>query len=108
MAGIACQSRILPRQGIAVSDLSRLQLFQRGQELPLLVRGDSTIEFYGLRNYGDSTYYDFYTDTSSYWLTLGNRDGQRYIHSLQSWPGEWNRLALFPGDYSRGEEHGLL
>jgi hypothetical protein len=69
----------LAAAGTSVSDLSPLQLFRNGQEIPLRVRGDSTIEFYGRRNYGDSTYYDFYTDTSTYWLTLGGREGQRYV-----------------------------
>jgi hypothetical protein len=65
--------------GAPAADLSTLQMFRRGKEMPLLVRGDSAIEFYGRRNYGDSTYYDFYTDTSAYWLTSGNRDGKRYL-----------------------------
>lgn len=67
--------------GIMASDLSRLQLYYHGKEIPVLVRDDSTVEFYGRRNNGDSTYYNSYTDTSAYWFTVGDRDGVRYVAS---------------------------
>jgi hypothetical protein len=65
--------------GVAVTDPSRLQMFYKGKEIPILVREDSSICFYGRRNYGDTTYDDFYTDTSSFWLTSGNQEGLRYV-----------------------------
>ncbi len=46
------------------------RLFLRGQSVPFLWRPDTSIEFYGLRRQGDSTAYDFYSDTSMYWLTF--------------------------------------
>ncbi|RPH34930.1 hypothetical protein EHM92_07155, partial [bacterium] len=71
----------LSTAGATTADLSTLQLFHRGKEIPVLVLGDSTIGFYGLRNHGDSTYDDFYTDTSAFWLTAGSREGLRYVPS---------------------------
>ncbi len=72
-------SQDLSTVGALPGDLSTLQMFHRGTEIPLRVRVDSSIEFYGRRNYGDSTYHDFYSDTSAFWLTFGNREGLRYL-----------------------------
>ncbi len=82
----------LSTEGASIADLSTLQMFNRGKEIPILVREDSSIEFYGRRNYGDSTYYDFYTDTSAFWLTIGNREGLRY--GLSSWGPAGNPTAV--------------
>lgn len=61
-------------------DWSSLELTARGKQLPFIVRlaPDSTIEFFAFRNYGDSTFFDFYTDTSTVWLTWGGTPGVRY------------------------------
>jgi hypothetical protein len=59
-------------------DTSTMRLFGRGVQVPIVVRPDTSIEFYGVRNYGDSTYFDFYTDTSTYFLTWGGVQGSRY------------------------------
>jgi len=53
-------------------------LWYHGRPVPLVVRPDSSVEFRGLRNRGDSTYIDYYTDTSSYWLTWDGAPGARY------------------------------
>jgi hypothetical protein len=68
----------LPGGGWTAGDTASLALFVRGKEIPISVRGDSAIEFYGERNRGDSTLFDFYTDTSAYWLTWGGPPGRRY------------------------------
>ncbi|HXX63863.1 MAG TPA: C25 family cysteine peptidase, partial [Bacteroidota bacterium] len=65
-------------------DTSTVALWYRGRRVPLMVRPDSTLEFYALRNHGDSTFYDWYTDTSSYWLTWGSTPGSRYSPSAAS------------------------
>ncbi len=52
---------------------SDVRLFLRGASVPFLVRRDTSIEFYGLQRRGDSTAFDFYSDTSTYWLTFGGR-----------------------------------
>ncbi|MBI5472950.1 MAG: hypothetical protein HY961_11450 [Ignavibacteriae bacterium] len=62
-------------------DLSTLKLFQRGYQLPIVVRQDTSVEFYARRNYGDSTYIDYYTDTSACWLTWGGSQGLRFESS---------------------------
>jgi hypothetical protein len=64
-------------------DLGSLKIIWRGNEVPIYVLPDTTIEFYGLRNYGDSTYFDYYTDTSTYWLTWGGPQGLRFSPSPQ-------------------------
>ena len=81
-------------------DPATLQLFERGQEVPLDVQTssaslgpDGAIVFVGQRNRGtdenwayndnpawqSSTHHSLYTDTTTYWLTWGQTDrGQRY------------------------------
>jgi hypothetical protein len=59
-------------------DTATMALFFHGMAVPFCVRGDSSIEFYGERKRGDSTYLDFYTDTSAYWLTWGGTAGSRF------------------------------
>ena len=64
-------------------DTSSYALFFHGNSIPLVVRPDSSVEFYGLRNRGDSTYIDFYTDTSAYFLTWGGNPGKRFVDMAQ-------------------------
>lgn len=59
-------------------DIPTLKMFFRGAQIPIVVRPDTSIEFYGRRNNGDSTYVDFFTDTSAYWLTWGGAAGLRF------------------------------
>jgi hypothetical protein len=59
-------------------DTGTASLWYRGNRIPLVVRNDSSVEFYANRNYGDSTYSDWYTDTSSYWLSWGGPPGRRF------------------------------
>ncbi|HEX7574213.1 MAG TPA: C25 family peptidase propeptide domain-containing protein, partial [Bacteroidota bacterium] len=59
-------------------DTGTAALWYRGTRIPLVVRNDSSLEFYATRNRGDSTYFDYYTDTSSYWLTWGGTPGARF------------------------------
>ncbi|MEO8166753.1 MAG: C25 family peptidase propeptide domain-containing protein, partial [bacterium] len=62
-------------------DLPSLKVFAKGQEVPVVVRPDTTVEFYAYRNVGDSAYTDYYTDTSAYWLTWGGSTGSRFAAS---------------------------
>ena len=62
-------------------DTGSAALWYRGNRVPFVVRSDSSLEFYAVRNRGDSTYYDYYTDTSSYWLTWGGTPGARFSSS---------------------------
>jgi hypothetical protein len=59
-------------------DLNTIKVVQRGLQLPIVVRPDTTVEFYAVHNYGDSSYSDFYTDTSAAWLTWGGSTGSRF------------------------------
>jgi hypothetical protein len=59
-----------------------LKMFERGVQIPIVVRPDTSIEFYGRRNHGDSTYTDFFTDTTTYWLTWGGTAGLRFTPSF--------------------------
>jgi hypothetical protein len=63
---------------LAGVDLSTLKIFARGVQIPIVVRPDSTVEFHAFHKYGDSTYIDYYTDTSAYWLTWGQSEGVRF------------------------------
>jgi hypothetical protein len=59
-------------------DTSTLRMISRGADVPVLVRPDSSVEFYARRNYGDSAFYDYWTDTNIYWMTWGGTPGLRY------------------------------
>lgn len=52
-------------------DLNTLRVFGKGEQVPLMIRPDTTIEFYAMMHYGDSTYVDEFTDTNTYFLTWG-------------------------------------
>ncbi len=65
--------------GVSTPDPSTFQMFCRGREIPLMIGADSSIGFYGQWHRGDSTYLDFYSDTSAYWLTWGMTQGMRYV-----------------------------
>jgi hypothetical protein len=66
-------------QDIPGLDSSTARIFYRGKQVPLVVRPDRSVEFYGLRHRGDSTYLDYFTDTSSYWLTSGGAQAGVYF-----------------------------
>ncbi len=74
----------LANAGAGALDTATVALWCRGKPVPLVIRNDMSLEFYAIRNYGDSTYYDWYTDTSSYWLTWGGTPGPRYAPSAPS------------------------
>jgi hypothetical protein len=78
-------SQDIAAAGISPSqiDTSTLALFSRGKSIPFVVRSDSSVGFYGVHNRGDSTYVDFYTDTSAYFLTWGGSPGTRYVDMAQ-------------------------
>lgn len=65
-------------------DLSTIKVYAKGVEVPIIVRPDTSVEFFARRNYGDSTYFDFYTDTCAHWLTWGGTQGVRYASSSSS------------------------
>ncbi len=71
----------LANAGAGALDTSTVALWYRGKAVPVVVRNDASLEFYAIKNYGDSTYDDWYTDTSSYWLTWGGTPGPRYVSS---------------------------
>ena len=64
-------------------DTSTVKLFYRGQQVPLLIDPDMSLSFYGMRKRGDSTYIDYYTDTSAYWLSWQQSGaGKRYLPAV--------------------------
>lgn len=73
----------LAAAGASQIDVPTLQLFGKGVEVPVVVRPDTTIEFYAIHNYGDSTYIDTFTDTSAYFLTWGAATGLRFVSTPQ-------------------------
>ena len=72
-------------------DITKLKVFGRGVEIPVLMRPDTTVEFYGVMNHGDSTYFDYWTDTNAYWLTWGGIAGLRF-HSTPQTNGSWSDI----------------
>ncbi len=63
-----------------------LAMYYQGNSIPIDVNVGSPdvqnwyIDFYGTRKYGDSTFFDPYTDTSYYWLTWNDPLPTRFIN----------------------------
>ena len=118
------------------ADPRKFQLFHRGVEQSIIVQGeadgvfntDDFVEFYGRKNDGtlDSTlyedpshqphrFYNLFTDTTSYFLTIGSSEGKRIpVHSGPSGGltedasvlGE--RLLILRDNYSSGQDYGSI
>lgn len=127
----------LQQAGFPVSaDPRKFQLYHRGKEQTILVTGENDgtftandfIEFYGRKNDGtlDSTlyedpshqphkYYNLYSDTTSYFLTIGSVNGKRMsLYSgtsagLAEGSFVWaERLLVLKNNYSSGMEYGKV
>ena len=119
------------------SDPKKFQLFHRGVEQRIIVDGETDgqfdiadfIEFYGLRNNGtlDASlykpitsqphqYYNLFSDTTSYFLTVGSADGKRMNSynepNTDNLPAETHhieeRLLLLTNEYSAGVDYGEI
>jgi len=100
----------LKDSGAAISNVDprSLQLFNRGNEVPIYVKGESDgsfdksdfIEFYGQRNPNSVAdyYYDPFTDKNIYFLTWGEQDGLRYAEESAKTTISSNN-AIVPTDY---------
>ncbi len=61
-----------------------LAMYYQGKSIPIDVNIESPdvqnwyIDFYGTRKYGDTTFFDPYTDTSYYWLTWNDPSPRRF------------------------------
>jgi len=85
-----------------ILDPRTLKIFNKGSEIPVRVAGEKDgvfgeqdfLEFYAKRNYGESSYYDEYTDTNIYWLTFGGEDGKR-LEEKRSLLGDYKELRSF-------------
>jgi hypothetical protein len=105
-------------------DPAHIQLFHRGVEQAIYVEGQNDgvfgpadfIRFYGVRNDGvrdaalyrnsadqPHQYYNLYSDTTSYFLTIGNSPGKRMAVFAESNPG-----SLSPVNYHLSESHLLI
>jgi hypothetical protein len=75
----------LARAGVDMRsvDPRTLTVLQNGSEIPVVVRPDTSVDFYALSNRGDGTGADSFTDTSAFWLTWGGPQGRRFIPSAQ-------------------------
>jgi len=83
--------------GFALIDTSRLRIYNRGYLVPTLFRPDSSIEFYGRRNRGDSTYLDYFTDTSTYWLTWEGAESENLFRDVpDQGPGSGSLVKSSP------------
>ncbi len=77
----------LESAGISTAEIDprTIKIFNRGQELPIYVRGqkdgrfdaDDYIEFYGQFNRGETSYLSPYSVSNVYWLAWGGADGLR-------------------------------
>ncbi len=117
------------------SDPNKIQLFHRGIEQAINVDGEGDgqfnpidfIEFYGRKNDGTldaelykpssnqpHTYYNLYSDTTSYFLTVGTTNGKRMNNFFEtnstSIPKESShideKLKILTSDYSAGVVYG--
>lgn len=82
----------LSDHGISISQAESqyIQIFNRGKEIPILIKEDNQIVFYGEHNEGSSDsllyrpnnqrgnpYYGLYSDIGIYYLTVGKTPGKR-------------------------------
>jgi hypothetical protein len=76
-------------------DPATIRVIKRGREIPIVVRPDGAVEFFGVRNRGDSAYTDFYSDTTAFWMTWGDGPGIRYTETppLSGIPAQVVRTA---------------
>lgn len=86
-------------------DPGSLKLYGNGEEIPLVIRPDTSVEFYAVRNSGDSTYLDLYSDTSHYWLTWGGGAGLRFTPTPQ--PGGTPSLNILSSQVTQHVEQNL-
>lgn len=127
----------LQEAGISVSpDPKTFQLFHRGVEQSILVQGEEDgqfnitdfIEFYGERNDGKMdtelyqnaslqphTFYNLYSDTTSYFLTFGSVLGKRISFFTGSSTGlseetyHWcEKFLILKQNYSSGIDFGVV
>ncbi len=83
-------------------DPRTIKVYYLGQEIPIRVAGEEDgvfdsfdfIEFYGQQKHGDDSYYDDYTNTNVYWLTLGGANGKRFAEQ-QSLTGNFAELTKY-------------
>lgn len=129
----------LQNAGINIANINprRFQIYHRGKEIAIHVEGEldarfdpaDYIEFFGVRNDGKGdiplykenaiphTYYNLYSDTTSYFLTwrLDTGNGKRIpdfkesnINNIPSDNFHWQeRLKLLTGNYSPGLHYPL-
>ncbi len=119
------------------SDPKKFQLFHRGVEQRIVVEGETDgqfnsadfIEFYGRRNDGtlDASlykpsasqphqYFNLFSDTTSYFLTVGSANGKRMISHNEpntgNLPAETyhldEKLLLLTNEYSPGVDYGEI
>ena len=119
------------------SDPRKIQIFHRGIEQKIFVEGETDgqfniadfIEFYGRRNdgtldavlYKPSTsqphqYYNLFSDTTSYFLTVGPANGKRMVSynepNTDNLPAETyhidEKLLLQTNEYSGGVDYGEI
>lgn len=102
---VSSESLQQARVPITSVDWSTLQLFYKGQEVPLYIPASAatkgfTFAFVGYRNTGvdetwlynedtlfqSSGYYSLFSDTTHYWLTWGNATGKRYQPAVATGP----------------------
>ncbi len=127
----------LQNAGFPISgDPRRIQLFHRGIEQALHLSGESDgifnpadfLEFFGTKNDGTldaglyanpghqpHNYYNLYSDTTSYFLTLGTTNGKRMSTENASDVGlstetfHWDeRLVVLTSHYSSGIDYGSV
>jgi len=83
-------------------DPRTIKIYYQGQEVAIRVAGEEDgifdsfdfLEFYGQRKYGDDSYYDDYTNTNVYWLTLGGANGKRFAEQ-NSLTGNFAELTRY-------------
>jgi hypothetical protein len=122
---------------VAGIDPRNIQLFHRGNEQAIFIAGESDgqldpadfIEFYGRKNDGTldaalykpssaqlHQYYNLYSDTTAYFLTVGPTNGKRIalhdIENTDNLPAEDHhideKLLLFTNEYSAGVDFGEI
>ncbi len=86
---------------LSAIDPKSLALSNRGQPVPIIVEGqgdgvldkNDRIIFVGEHNWGEHSYYSYYSDTNVYVLTWGGKTGLRYVQ-VPAIPGDQNSKTI--------------
>lgn len=100
--------------GFAGADIAHVRLLLEGREYPLAIQNDNDgilnagdeLYFMGRRSYGDTTWFDTYTDQCSFFLTISAEDlPARRFRPLEGATETFDVISTVRIDYHQEKDH---